>query len=594
VFALGAAIALAVVGAALTFTGPGMAVIHAVYGFLEFYSGVFCLVSLSIAVMVGLAATDRIVLMVRHRVLLQAVHRATASTAMVFLAVHVITKIVEGHASVIDVVVPFLASHRVVYVGLGTIASYLMILVAWTGVIRGRFAGSAHPGLWRALHASAYLSWVFALFHGLESGRHAKTWVTVSYVVCVLLVVLALLVRVSVTWGRRMRSPKAQTTGTIKAVGKLVPPPEPAFATLLSTDATPSGSYRTLEADPMPSGSYRTLETDPTPSGSYRTLDADPMPSGSYRTLDDGAPPFARHTADEDDRAPVGRHTAEYHAVPSARHTHDDDARAPLERRAVRDDPAAGARYADRGDADRPLAVDEPGVEWYDEAGNRSFAAGPSFSGPAGPRRRRAAPDDTPVTGEPLAPLAYLDDTSGYRTVPDYQAPEEEPSFPEGAYHDTGPGPARSGTGAYRQVRDDRDGMDLDPGGWRRDTRDRERPVREEPARGAPTRGAPTSSAPTSGAQTGRTPAPDQPDDPARGYLDTRPQNEPPQRPMRRPRTPVDDLMVPGPVEEPPKRRRRRLAELPAGPSTTAESGKPPEDITDEEFWAHMRGDVLR
>jgi len=120
-----------------------------------------------------------------------------------------------------------MASHRVVFIGLGTIAANLMIVIAWTGVIRGRFAGSAHPGIWRALHASAYLAWPFALVHGLESGRPAKTWVTVSYVACVVFVVLALLVRVCLTWGKRLRAPKATTSGTIRAVGKPVPRSEP-------------------------------------------------------------------------------------------------------------------------------------------------------------------------------------------------------------------------------------------------------------------------------------------------------------------------------------------------------------------------------
>src|SRR4051812_16083029 len=98
--------------AALTLTGPGAAVASQVFHFLEFYCGVFSLVSLSVTVMVGLAATDRIVLLVRHRVLAQGVHRALALAAMVFLGVHVATKVIEGHASLVDVLVPFLASHR--------------------------------------------------------------------------------------------------------------------------------------------------------------------------------------------------------------------------------------------------------------------------------------------------------------------------------------------------------------------------------------------------------------------------------------------------------------------------------------------------
>ena len=51
----------------------------------------------------------------------------------------------------------------------------------------------------------AYLSWPFALFHGLNAGRAAKSWVVVSYLACVLLVVVALLVRFSVHLGKRSR-----------------------------------------------------------------------------------------------------------------------------------------------------------------------------------------------------------------------------------------------------------------------------------------------------------------------------------------------------------------------------------------------------
>ncbi|HEY2668855.1 MAG TPA: ferric reductase-like transmembrane domain-containing protein [Rugosimonospora sp.] len=585
--ALVAAVVVAIVGAGLTFTGGGKAVISSVYHFLEFYSGVFSLVSLSIAVMVGLAATDRIVLLVRHRVLLQAVHRATASTAMIFLCVHVFTKIVEGHASVVDVVVPFVASHKVVYIGLGTIASYLMFLVTWTGIIRGRFAGSAHPGLWRAVHASAYLSWIFALFHGLESGRQAKTWVTVSYVVCVILVSLALLVRLSVSWGRRMRSPKASTTGTIKAIGKPVPPRvETARSTIARTlDDNPFGARKTVDDDPF---ARRVLEEDD---------------------------PFARRNVDDD---PFARRILDGDAAPGRRDL-DDDPFGRRDRDRDRDDDAVpggrSGRGGHRSELDLPLALGEPGVEWYDEAGNHSFATGPVFSrgdsrGGAvrggESRGSHAAREDAPVTGQPLAPLSYLDDARGHRLTPDvsYSSPEEEPAFPESAYQDSDLAPGRSGTGAYRQVRA-RDGWDRDS--WGQTGPDRDDRDRDESDR-AGDRGYPGSRDRTDGrsyAEAGNQRGYSdsrraEPDYPTGDPLDARPYGEP-ERPMRRPRTPVDDLMTPDPaVTEPPKRRRRSLAELPAGPAepaatqAPAAAGKPAEDISDEEFWAHMRGDVLR
>jgi hypothetical protein len=214
-----AALAAVIIGAA-SFTKPGAGAVSATHHFLEYYSGVFSLVSLSLAVMGGVAATDRIVLLVRHRVLLQAVHRATATVSIGFLAIHIAMKVLEGHAHLLDAVVPFMATHRTTYIGLGTIASYLMILVTWTGIVRGRFAETSFPWLWRLLHSGAYLCWPIALSHGLESGRRAAGWVTASYAICLILVSLALLVRLSATYGRRLRTPKATTTGSFRAIGR--------------------------------------------------------------------------------------------------------------------------------------------------------------------------------------------------------------------------------------------------------------------------------------------------------------------------------------------------------------------------------------
>src|SRR4051794_36605602 len=56
--------------AGLCFTPPGAAAVAVGHRFLDFYAGVFSLVALSLTVMGGLAATDRLILLVRHRVLL--------------------------------------------------------------------------------------------------------------------------------------------------------------------------------------------------------------------------------------------------------------------------------------------------------------------------------------------------------------------------------------------------------------------------------------------------------------------------------------------------------------------------------------------
>ncbi|MGC4889234.1 hypothetical protein [Micromonospora sp. DT227] len=196
--------ALGLAWAGVELAGAGGAMYAYGFFFTEFFAGVVTLVSLSLTVMLGLLATDRLVLLIRHRVLLQSAHRATGVLGMVGLVFHVITKIAIGRAGPTDAVVPFLGGSGL-YVGLGTVAALLMVGVLWTGLIRVRFAGVGPKWFWRALHSMAYVSWPFALFHGLNAGRAAKSWVVLSYLACVLLVVMALLVRLSVHLGKRSR-----------------------------------------------------------------------------------------------------------------------------------------------------------------------------------------------------------------------------------------------------------------------------------------------------------------------------------------------------------------------------------------------------
>ncbi|TNH31720.1 hypothetical protein FHG89_00790 [Micromonospora orduensis] len=196
--------ALAALWAATMLTGAGQTAYAYGFFFTEFFAGVVALVSLSLTVMLGLLATDRLVLGISHRVLMQSAHRATGVLGVAGLAFHVLTKIATGRAAATDALVPFVGG-RGLYVGLGTVAALLMVSVIWTGIIRARFAGVGPKWLWRALHSTAYLAWPFAVFHGLNAGRAAAPWVMFSYLGCILLVVLALLVRFSVTIGRRSR-----------------------------------------------------------------------------------------------------------------------------------------------------------------------------------------------------------------------------------------------------------------------------------------------------------------------------------------------------------------------------------------------------
>jgi hypothetical protein len=172
---------------------PG-AVLSALQRFLLAYSGVFALVALTATVAAGLIATDRLIVSPAGRVTFQAVHRALSLAAVGFLVSHVLLETLAHRSDAIDTVVPFLASGRTLYLGLGTLASDLVLLIALTGVARGRFA-SRWTAAWRGVHVTAYLAWPLAILHGLLAGRPAKPYVDWSYGACVAAVAVALVVR---------------------------------------------------------------------------------------------------------------------------------------------------------------------------------------------------------------------------------------------------------------------------------------------------------------------------------------------------------------------------------------------------------------
>ncbi|MHB6905375.1 hypothetical protein [Streptomyces sp. DB-54] len=169
--------------------------------FLDHFAGVFTLLSLTAVVTCGLAATDRLVLTPRLRVGVQSVHRASAVAALGFLVTHIAVKVAERHAAPQTAVAPFTGGAALA-VSLGSIAADLLVLIAATGVLRGRFAGSRRPWLWRVLHSTAYACWPIALAHGLAAGRTAHPWVFWGYGLCAALVALALLVRALSSVGR--------------------------------------------------------------------------------------------------------------------------------------------------------------------------------------------------------------------------------------------------------------------------------------------------------------------------------------------------------------------------------------------------------
>jgi hypothetical protein len=171
--------------------------------FLLFYSGVFALVALTAAVAAGLLASDRIVMSPERRIFAQAIHRTMSLVGISALANHIMLEVLAHRAGVTDGFIPFMASRNTFYMGLGTVASDLFVVILLTGMLRRRFVRGSRRQLWRGLHATAYAAWPMAILHGLLAGRSAKPYVDWSYGACVAAVAIAVIVRSVATLGGR-------------------------------------------------------------------------------------------------------------------------------------------------------------------------------------------------------------------------------------------------------------------------------------------------------------------------------------------------------------------------------------------------------
>ncbi|WP_243761634.1 hypothetical protein [Streptomyces sp. YIM 98790] len=171
--------------------------------FLDFGAGVMALVCLSGTVLWGVAATDRIILEPGHRVLAQGVHRGLAVAGLAFLGLHIWVKIAELRVGARAAVIPFTSEVQTFHIGLGTVAAYLVVIVAVSGAVRSAFTGRLRSKLWRGLHYLAYLAWCAGLIHGLQAGRPATGWAFATYLLCLLGVMVLLVQRIRIR--RRLR-----------------------------------------------------------------------------------------------------------------------------------------------------------------------------------------------------------------------------------------------------------------------------------------------------------------------------------------------------------------------------------------------------
>jgi methionine sulfoxide reductase heme-binding subunit len=123
-------------------------------------------------------------------------HRNVSLLAVAFLAIHVITAIVDPYVTIglAAAVLPFVTSYKPFWLGLGAISLDLIAALILTSLARARLSRR----VWRSIHWLAYAAWPLAVVHSLGSSSDARSGLVLGMLTgCVLAVAFALAWRLS-------------------------------------------------------------------------------------------------------------------------------------------------------------------------------------------------------------------------------------------------------------------------------------------------------------------------------------------------------------------------------------------------------------
>jgi sulfoxide reductase heme-binding subunit YedZ len=162
-------------------------------------TGTVALILLTLSVVLGVANVRRVSTDAVPRFVLDALHRNASLLALAFVVIHIATSLLDGFAPIrlIDVIVPFHAAYRPLWLGFGAVAFDLLVAVALTSVLRRRVGYR----LWRATHWAAYVCWPVALVHGFGTGSDTKMiWMLAITGACVIVAIAAAVARATAGW----------------------------------------------------------------------------------------------------------------------------------------------------------------------------------------------------------------------------------------------------------------------------------------------------------------------------------------------------------------------------------------------------------
>jgi predicted ferric reductase len=102
------------------------------------------------------------------------IHQVVSLLSLGFLGLHMLVLLADRYLpfSALQILVPFIAPYRPLWVGIGVIAMYLALLVTVTFYLRKRIGMNA----FRSIHLLSLLGYLAALGHAFFSGTDSTLW----------------------------------------------------------------------------------------------------------------------------------------------------------------------------------------------------------------------------------------------------------------------------------------------------------------------------------------------------------------------------------------------------------------------------------
>jgi predicted ferric reductase len=135
-------------------------------------SGIMAYLLLWLSTAWGLAVPSKIFDRLLHRSFTFDFHQVFSLFSLGFLAIHILILLADQYLpySLAQILVPFLSAYRPVWVGIGVISLYILLLVTGTFYVRQKIGMKS----FRVIHYTSLIGYLGATAHGIFSGADSS------------------------------------------------------------------------------------------------------------------------------------------------------------------------------------------------------------------------------------------------------------------------------------------------------------------------------------------------------------------------------------------------------------------------------------